>query len=156
MSDTVHTRTHWHVKGGNDAVLLKGTAKFAKLTNLDQWGKWSCCIYPDQESMIKVHKLISEGVKNKISKDDDGYKIVFSRPKFIKTKLKGEVEMDPVLVENDEGILTDKFIPDGAEITMKLETYGGKSPTGFGNYKAARLQAIRVHGVKSARPIPLV
>jgi len=147
-------RPDWLVKGGNEDVLIKGTAKYAKLGNLDQWGKWSCAIYPDQESMVKIHKLISEGVKNKIRKDDDGYVITFSRPAKIKTKSKGEVDMAPVIVENDEGILLDtKFIEDGAEVTMKLETYGGKSPTGFGNYKAARLLAIRVHGMKSARPI---
>src|SRR6266852_3378622 len=128
----VHPR--FLVKGGtNPAIFISGQCKYAKLMSLDQWGKWSCSIYPDQESMIKIHKLISEGVKNKLNKDDDGYRITFSRPAKLKTKLKGEVDIDPVQVMDAEDyVLTDKIIPDGEDIIMKLETYGGKSPTGFG------------------------
>lgn len=143
------------VRGGSDSVLLRGTAKFAKLTATDQWDKWSCTIYPDQESMVKVHKLISEGIKNRIRKDDDGYCITFSRPAKIKTKTKGEVDLDPVKVETQEGHLMDSpYIEDGTDITMKLETYGGKSGSGFGLFKAARLAAIKVHGTKPTRPVP--
>lgn len=135
-------------------MFLRGTAKFSKLTNLDVWGKWSCTIYPDQESMVKVHKLIADGIKNKIRKDDDGYCITFSRAAKINTKSKGEVDMSPVEVtdENDM-IIKDKFVQDGSDITMKLDTYGGPSASGFGLYKAARLSAIKVHGIKATRPI---
>lgn len=151
MSDYVAT------KGGTGPVLIRGRAKFAKLTNLDQWGKWSCTIFPDQESMPKVHKLISEGVKNKLRQEEngDGYCITFSRPGKIKTKTKGEVDMDPVIVEDSEGhIMSSPYVEDGSDITMKLETYGGRSGSGFGTYKAARLQAIKIHGMKADRPIP--
>jgi hypothetical protein len=142
------------VKGGTDPVLLRGTAKYAKLAKLDQWGKWSCSIYPDAESMNKVHKLISEGIKNKLVKDDDGYRITFSRPAEIKLKSGVMSALDPVTVEDDEGFKVDKpFVEDGSTITMKLETYGGPSPTGFGSYKAARLQGVKVHGMKVSRTI---
>ena len=143
------------VKGGSDPVFLRGTAKYAKLTKLDQWGKWSCSIYPDEESMPKVHKLISEGVKNKLNKDEDGYRITFSRPAVIMTKTKGDIELEPVVVEDAEGnVVTDPFVEDGADITMKLECYGGASPAGRGTYKAARLAGIKLHSKKADRPIP--
>jgi hypothetical protein len=140
----------------NEAVILRGTAKYAKLTGLDQYGKWSCCIYPDEESMQKIHKLKSEGVRNDLRHDDDGYCVTFSRPAVIKTKAKGDIPLDPVKVyDHEDHTLDGGYVEDGADITMKLETYGGKSPTGYGTYKAARLVAIKVHGVKPTRPIPL-
>jgi len=138
------------VKGGNAPVEIRGIAKFAKLSEPDMWNKYSCRISPDQPSMAKVHKLISEGIKNKITKDETGeYSIVFSRPVKIKTKDKGEVLLDPVILVYEDGErLSKRFVPDGSDITMKLEIYGGKSPTGFGVYKAARLFKITVHGEK--------
>lgn len=144
-------------KGGCDPVIIRGTAKYAKLGSLDQWGKYSCCIYPDQESQTKIHKLISEGIKNKFRKDDEGqYCITFSRPEKIKVGTKGETVLPPVVVENAEGhVIKETYIEDGADITMKLECYGGKNPTGFGNYKAARLAGIRLHEKKAARSTPL-
>lgn len=130
----------------SEMVTIRGTAKFGNVHRLDQWGKRSCAIYPDQQSMAKVHKLISEGIKNKINKDDDGYKITFSRPERIKTKTRGDVELEPVRVTDKEGNnVSNQQIPDGSDITMTLETYGGKSPTGFGTYKAARLAEIKIH-----------
>jgi hypothetical protein len=144
------------VKGGTQPVFLRGLAKYSKLgASLDQFGKNSIRIYPDTNSMNAIHKLISEGIKNKLNKDDDGYSITFSRPMFIKTKSKGEVLLEPVIVTDEEDIvLEDKYIEDGTEITIKLETYGGKSPTGFGSYKAARLAQVKIHGKKAARTIP--
>lgn len=147
----------WLVKGGaNQTIYLSGKARYAKLVSLDQWGKWSCCLYPDQDSQAKIHKLISEGVKNKLSHDEEGYRITFSRPAVIKTKTRGDIPLDPVEVTDaDDYVMQDKMIPDGEDITMKLETYGGKSPSGYGTYKAARLAGIKRHGMKSSRPIPV-
>lgn len=137
-------------------MFLRGTAKYSKLGALDQWGKNSIRIYPDTESMNKVHKLISEGVKNKITKDDDGYSVTFSRPAVIKTKTKGEVILEPVIVTDENDVIQeDKYIEDGTEITLKLECYGGPSPSGFGSYKAARLAQVKIHGKRAARPIPI-
>lgn len=141
------------VKGGTDPVEIRGTAKYSKLMAVDMYGKHSLTIYPDQESMNRVHKLISEGVKNKIRKDDDGYCITFSRPTTIKTKTKGEVALDPVrVVDKNNRILSDKAIPDGEDITMTLECYGGKSPTGFGTYKAARLLSVKRNSYEYQEP----
>lgn len=143
------------IPGGTEPVYIRGQAKYCKLGAPDQWGKNSIRVYPDTESMNKVHKLISDGVKNKLTKDDDGYSITFSRPMSIKTKTKGEVLLEPVVVTDEEDhILEDKFIADGTDVTVKLETYGGRSPTGFGSYKAARLAQIKIHGKKADRKIP--
>src|SRR5882672_6797440 len=144
------------VKGGAQPVLIRGQAKYAKLGVPDQWGKNSIRIYPIQEDMPKIHKLISEGIKNKLTKDEDGYSITFSRPEKLKTKTRGEILLEPVIITDDEDhIQEDKFIADGDDITIRLHTYGGKSPSGYGLYKAARLDQIKVHGKKANRPIKI-
>lgn len=152
-----HVKTNYAVKGGSDPVFVRGLVKFAKLGAPDQWGKNSVRIYPNQETMPRVHKLISEGIKNSLTRDDDGqYSIVFSRPKTIKTKTKGEVELEPVIITDENDMISDdSYLPDGTECTLKLETYGGRSPTGFGSYKAARLAQIKVHGKRAERTIPI-
>lgn len=145
----------WLVRGGNAPVSLHGTARYAKLSSPDQFGKFSCSIYPDQESMVKVHKLISEGVKNRLNKDDEGYRITFSRPPSIKTKTRGDIDIGPVWVKDENARDIDtSYVDDGAEITMLLETYGGPSGSGRGLYKAARLVGITVHNVTDKNPLP--
>jgi hypothetical protein len=144
------------VKGGTSPVYIRGLAKFAKLTHPDQFNKHSIRIYPNQETMPAVHKLISEGVKNRLAHDDDGYSVTFSRPIKIETKTKGEVLLPPLIVTDEEDhILDDKVIPDGTDVTIKLECYGGRNPIGLGTYKAARLAQIKIHGKKAERSIPI-
>lgn len=124
-------------------IYLKGKAKWARLQQPDpQYNKYNIVLYPDDESLNKIRDLQAEGIKNVVKKDDEGYNVNFSRPasKLIRGKVVGFEK--PTVVDAD-GNLIDVRLGNGSDVTLKIEVYGGKAPTG-GSYKAARLEAVRV------------
>lgn len=138
----------WEVKGGTDPVYVTGKARWAKLINPDpQYEKWAITVYPINEDMPKVHKLISDGIKNTLKKDDDGYYITFSRPIRIKLRTGMTKPMDAPVVIDADGSVFSSAIGDGSDVTVKLDTYGGPGPGGRGSYKAARLAAVRINNL---------
>jgi hypothetical protein len=141
------SRTQFHrPKGGSDPVYITGKCKWARTTLPDPtYEKWSIAVYPIAEDLPKLHKLISEGIRNQLKKDDDGYYMNFSRPIRIKLKTGNVMPMEaPKIIDKDGVIFTD-IIGDGSDVTVKLETYGGAGPGGKGSYKAARLGAVRIN-----------
>lgn len=124
-------------------VYLSGKAKWARTQTPDKYSKWGLVLYPDAKSLEKIHKLKEEGIKNVLKKDDDGYCMTFSRPtsKMVRGKVIG---MSPPEVLNKEGTRPlGELVGNGSDVTIKVETYGGKTPVG-GTYKAARLASVRV------------
>ena len=132
------------VKGkGSEYIYLKGKISWVKYITPNQWDKWALTLHPDQESLEKVRDLQSEGLKNIVKKDDDGYFVSFSRPttREIKGKLVG---LTPPVVTDKEGIPMEGLaIGNGSDGTVKLEVYSHKTPNG-GSAKAARWDALRV------------
>ena len=129
----------------NEYVFLQGKVKWCMTKQLNQFGKWVCTIYPNEESKAKIDQLIKDGIKNELKKDDDGYFIAFSRPPEKIDRSGRRFPLTPVEVVDKDGKAFDGRIGNGSDCTIKLEVYGGKRPGGLaGTYKAARLAGIRV------------
>lgn len=122
---------------------------WARTVTPNKFGKWSVMVYLSQASYdtmmeLKQAKGDTEGVKNVVGKDDDGYYCVFSRPtsKMMRGKVVGFAP--PIVFEADgKSPLIDTLIGNGSDVTLKLDYYNYKKPTG-GQGSALRLESIRV------------
>lgn len=125
-------------------VFVQGKAKWVHTKRPDQFGDYSMVLYPDAKSLDIIRSLIEEGIKNVLKKDDDGYFIKFKRPLEKEDSHGRKFSLGVVQVINKDNTIFDGFIGNGSDVTVKLETYGGKARGGIGTYKAARLAGIRV------------
>lgn len=125
-------------------VYIKGKLSWVKFQHPDEWGKWKVTVHPNSESLEKIRELQTEGVKNVLKKDDDGYFTTFSRPtqKMIKGKVQG---LAPPVVLQSDGVtpLTGVLVGNGSDGVVKLEVYSHGTPGG-GKAKAARLLSIKI------------
>src|SRR6267378_1571744 len=97
-----------------DIVYLKGTIKWCKHIRPDAtYNKWSVVLYVDGPELEKVREWQALGIKNKVSKDDDGWFITLSRKTSMTVKGK-EVGMAPPRVVDAEGQPLDKNIGNGS------------------------------------------
>lgn len=122
---------------------VQGKAKWAKLQQPDEWGKWKIVLYPNPESLEMIRDLQAQGIKNVIKKDEDGYYTTFSRPTSIQAKGKVVGLAPPEVLEADGKTVFKNLIGNGSDVTLKLEVYQHGTPGG-GKAKAARLMSIRV------------
>jgi len=125
-------------------VFVKGKLSWVKTTVPNEWGKWTCTIHPNEESLNKIRDLQAEGVKNVLKKDDDGYYVTFSRPtqKMIKGKVIGLAPPE-VLQADGKTPLTGQLVGNGSDGVVKVEVYSHSTPGG-GKAKAARLLSIKI------------
>jgi hypothetical protein len=127
-----------------DYVYIRGKLKWVRTTAVNPWGKYTCTVYPlPGEDLEKVRELQSEGVKNLLKKDDDGYYITYSRPSEKTDKNGRKFGLAPVEIMLKDGSKFDGNVGNGSDGTVKLEVYQHSTPSG-GKAKAARLLAIRV------------
>lgn len=131
---------------------IKGKASWIFLKNVSDFSDWRITLHLDAEQVNKVLDLQTQGVKNQLKKDDDGYYVRFRRPTEIKFKdkitgLERTIAMKPpeVVIINDQGEpeIFDGFIGAGSDVEVKLEVYQHGTPGG-GKAKAARLLGVRV------------
>lgn len=131
-------------------VFLKGKSKWVRHLTPNEWGKWSCVLYPDPPSLEKIRELQAEGLKNTIKKDEDGYYCTFSRPtsKVFKTKVQGfappEILDGRVTLPDGGHPPLNENVGNGSDVTIKLEVYQHGTPGG-GKAKAARWLSLLVH-----------
>ena len=107
---------------------------------------WKIDVYPDNDSLEKLRELKKDfGLKNWERKDDDGIYFTFRRPteKFMAGR---RVALTPPIVLDKDDKLTTEPIGNTSDVTVKLEVYGYKTPTGA-KQKAARLAAVRVESL---------
>ena len=132
-------------RGGNsEDVYVKGKISWVRHITPNKWDKWSVTLHPDAESLEKIRDLQSEGIKNVIKKDDDGYYVAFSRPTTIELR-KGQVTgvTPPVVTHVDGTPMEGVAIGNGSDGIVKLEVYTHPTPNG-GRAKAARWAALRI------------
>lgn len=131
-------------QGNSEDVYLQGKVSWVKYITPDPlYNKWSVTLHPDTESLEKIRDLQSQGVKNLVKKDEDGYYVSFSRP--TERKIKGKViGMTAPVVLNAEGVPLDGVaIGNGSDGTVKLEVYSHSTPSG-GKAKAARWAGLKI------------
>lgn len=135
-----------------DFVYLRGKAKWFRHMHPEEFrGKttWKHTIYLDEESLERVRDLQSQGLKNVLKKDEDGYYVSFSRPTAMKWKDKNTgiertmpFEAPVVRLKNNNAPYTGN-VGNGSDIETKLEVYSHAVPGG-GKAKAARWLATRI------------
>lgn len=129
---------------------LQGKGNWVNVQRPDEYGKWGCVLYPNEESLTKIKKLKSgwvegvEGIKNELKMDDDGYFIRLSRPQKKETRTKIITFNPPHLFKEDgETPLINTLVGNGSDITCNIECYFFNTPQKkLGS--AIRLQSIRV------------
>lgn len=123
---------------------IQGKVKFINLKHLGKFNKWGVTLYLDAPSILIVKKLIEDGIKNELKKDEDGYYITFSRPPELRLRDGRRTVMTPPTLIDKDGMAIDTIVGPGSDVGVKLEIYGGKTPQG-GNYKAARLAGVKLY-----------
>lgn len=130
-----------------DFVYLEGMFKYTRHitpeVDLDGKANWNVTFYPKPASLETIQKWVSEGLKNKIKKDDDGYFIKFRRDviKEFKGGRKRAFEPPEVIDANNQPV--DVMVGNGSTGILKLETYIHPTPYG-GTARAARFAGIKL------------
>jgi len=137
-------------------VYLKGKASWVQAHKVNEWGKWSMQLHPDTESLNIIRDLQTEGVKNVIKKDDDGYFVRLARPNEIKIKGKLVGMVPPEVfdgtkpLKDDEGNVVGfyplkEYVGNGSDVIVKMEVYSHGVPGQPGKkQKAMRWLSLRV------------
>jgi hypothetical protein len=127
-----------------DHVYLSGKGKWIRVGAPNQYGDYTCVLYPDAPSLVKINKLKEEGIKNELKKDEDGYFMRFKSPqsKLIRGKVVGFAP--PIVLEKDgKTLLQGVVVGNGSDITIKIEVYDYQGVNKVPG-KATRLKSIRV------------
>ena len=130
---------------GVDTCTLSGVCKWFRHNAPNQFNKWSHDLYLDPPSLEKMRSLQSEGVKNVIKKDDDGYYVTLSRP--VSKEFRGTVKGfgPPVILDQDGLSLQTDNVGNGSAVTTKLEVYSHRIPNSPGKTaKAVRWLSSRI------------
>jgi hypothetical protein len=122
---------------------FKGQSKFTTLKEPNQWGDWNITFYPDPKALEEVRDMQSNGLKNILKKDDNGYYITFKRAHTASRGGREIVNSPPVVVGPDGKTPLDDLIGSGSKVTVKLESYTHPTPSG-GRAVAARLAGVQV------------
>lgn len=130
---------------------IEGMFKWVRHTKLDDWGKWKSVVYPNSESLEKIREWQAQGLKNKVSKDDDGWFTTFSRPasKLMKGKIVG-FEAPKIfdgtqkLADGSYKMITEPIVGNGSTGIMKLELYNYTPPGSVNKAVAARWLSTRI------------
>ncbi len=108
---------------------------------------WTAMIHPTPESLEKIRDWQSEGLKNVIKKDDDGY---YTRFKCLVSRRRKDGTtwtFEPPQVIDSEGRPMDgSAVGNGSDGTLKLEIYEHPTPGG-GRAIAARLIGVRIESL---------
>ena len=137
---------------------VSGKAKWARFVDPDTlYNKWQVVLYPDTKSLEVIRKLQTEGVRNKLRKDDEGYNMNFGRPTFIERGGVKKSLQPPPVTDKDGKPMDGTLVGNGSDLTLGLEVYTHTVPGTRNGAKAARLKSVRVDNlVPYERPKPPV
>lgn len=130
-------------------VFVQGKGSWIKTQIPNKFGKWAVTLHPTASSLEVIKKLKEEGIKNELKKDEDGYYMTFNRP--VSKEFRGKIQgfQPPRVLDGSKKLEDgshpplDALVGNGSDVTLKLEVYKHKTPSG-GEAKAARLLSIRV------------
>lgn len=131
--------------GTQEYVYLSGKVWRAELFQASPYNKYNIKLNLDNPSLAIVLDLKKRGIKNVISKDDDGYWITLSSPSRIDTR-KGPTIIEPPAVVNPDGSPWDRKtgIGDGSDVTCKVWVRKYKNPNNKQDEVAIRLFGVMV------------
>lgn len=113
---------------------------------------WTVNLHPTAESLEKIREWQSQGLKNQIKKDDDGWYTKF-RCNVSRERKDGTIWTfePPKVVDKDGRPMDGSIIGNGSDGTVKLEVYEHGTPGG-GKAIAARLVGLRVDNLIPFNP----
>jgi len=122
--------------------ILQGKTKWFKYDRLNEWGRWSHVLYLDSPSVEKVRALQEgypsvTGIKNKLSKDEDGYFMNIGRPSTVKRRGRDEPLTPPYIFEADGTTPYTGLVGNGSDVTTKIEIFDYQPPGVKGNKSLA-------------------
>jgi hypothetical protein len=129
----------------NEYIILKGMFKWVRYLKPDvEYNKYSVTLYPDATSLETIRELQSQGMKNVLKKDDDGYFVRFGRVHSREYKGKIITLGPPEIINSDGTPYTGPAIGNGSSGSIKLEVYTHNVPGSKGKAKASRWVALKV------------
>lgn len=134
-------------------VYIKGKVKSFRHQAPNEWGKYSHAVYLTGESLETMRDLQTQGIKNQMHKDEDGYYMWFNRPTEILAKGK-RIGLAPPLVVMADGItpLQGVLVGNGSDVTTKIEVYEFNVPGAGKKGKAIRWKATRIDNLVPYEP----
>jgi hypothetical protein len=116
------------------------------------YNSWTATIHPTPESLDKIRDWQSEGMKNVLKKDEDGYYTKFRCP-VSRSRKDGTVWAfkQPDCIDADGRPMDGSIVGNGSDGTLKLEVYTHGTPGG-GTAIAARLVGLRVDNLVEFNP----
>lgn len=128
---------------GSEIIDVQGKVKYIHAVNFNKFDKWAIVIYPTAASLEVIRDLQSQGIKNVMKKDEDGYFIQFSREptKLIRGKVVAFAA--PKVLDKEGAVFDGLKVGRGSDVTVRLEVYQHGTPNG-GKSKASRWDSVRV------------
>lgn len=108
---------------------------------------WMANIYPTKDSLELIREMQSDGLKNVLKKEEDGYFTRFRCPTH-RERRDGTIWTfePPIVVDMQNKPMDGNRVGAGSDVTLKLEVYSHPTPTG-GTAIAARLVGVRVENL---------
>src|ERR1700753_3499829 len=111
---------------------VQGKLSWVKVVKPDlTYNCWTATIHPTPDSLEKIREWQSEGLKNQIKKDDDGWYTKF-RCQVSRERKDGTIWTfeAPKVVDKDGRPMDGNTIGNGSDGTIKLEVYEHGTPGG--------------------------
>lgn len=127
---------------------IQGKLSWVRVVKPDPtYNSWNAVVHPTPESLERIRELQTEGLKNVLKKDDDGYYCNFRCP-VSRVRKDGTIWtfVPPAVLDPDGNPMDGSRIGNGTDGTLDLEVYGHLTPGG-GAAIAARLVGIRVENL---------
>lgn len=132
---------------------VSGILAWARVVKPDtQFNCWSVRLYPNAESLDKIRKWQTEGLKNVIRNDQDGDYVRF-KCDVSRQRRDGSIWTfeAPKVVDAEGRPMDGSIIGNGSSGTIKLEVYEHNTPGG-GKAIAARLIGIKIDALVPFNP----
>lgn len=127
----------------SEYIYIQGKVKWFRPKVPNKWNKWSVQIHPNDKGLEIIRELQSQGCKNQLKKDEDGYFANFSRPVTKETSTGKILSFKPVEVFDRDGNPFDGNVGNDSDVTLKLEVYSHATPGG-GKAKAIRWVSAKI------------
>lgn len=133
-------------------VFFKGKGSWVNPHKINQWGKYAMVLHPDQESLATFKAMQEEkGIKNSLSKDDDGWYFRLTRNSEITVRGKKVGLSPPEVFDGSRPLPDGGFAPltvavgNGSDVVVKAEVYNYTIPGSAGKKGwAMRWLSVRV------------
>ena len=129
--------------GKTEFIYLQGKVSWFRATTTNKWNKYSTQFHPNDKSLEVIRELQSQGLKNNLKKDEDGWFTNFTRPVSKEYKSGKVITFTPVEVFDKDGNPFIGMVGNGSDATLKIEVYEHETPGG-GRAKAARWASARI------------